>query len=216
MNEMLLTDERMDVELGDVTGSFATPVPRAKARSKSGTRMGLGAGGLGEEVLGEEDGGEDGEDEDEGNVTVSPDEVVNRRGGDGDEQEDENDEKTVMFNKRLFPSLFPYKPPSHSLCISSSPSTLTKLRPCPTLTRRLPRLRDLDRPRRTPIAVVTFWYTNSSKNGRTPAAADGKREHAYEAWGKWEVENQDYERCGENYRAFHSSLVVSGGASDED
>lgn len=67
-SEMLLTDERMDVELGDVTGSFATPLPRARSRTR------VGASGLGGGMLGEEDGSEEGE---EGNDTVSPDEVVN-------------------------------------------------------------------------------------------------------------------------------------------
>lgn len=109
MNEMLLTDERMDAELGDITGSFATPVP--KARSGSRTRMRSGLGG---EVRGEgEDGGED-----EGNATVSPNEVGDGRGRGGEEEEDGNDEKTVMYSKRPFTSLFSCTPtqskyPSH-------------------------------------------------------------------------------------------------------
>lgn len=166
MNDTLLTDERMDAELGDITGSFATPVPQA--RSKSRTRSGLG-----EEVLGEDEDGD--EDEDEGNATVSPNEVINGRGG--DEEEDGNDEKTVMYSKRPF-LLFSHalqhpKNPSHSH-MSTSSSTLTRLRTDLILTHPLPRLRDLDRPRR---ARLTTLCTDTS--GRT--AAHGEREHAYEA-----------------------------------
>lgn len=107
MNDTLLTDERMDAELGDITGSFATPVP--KARSKSRTRSGLG-----EEVLGEDEDGDD----DDGNATVSPDEVINGRGG--DEEEDGNDEKTVMYSKRPF-LLFSLQSIPHILITSVYP-----------------------------------------------------------------------------------------------
>lgn len=174
---LLLTDERMDVELGDVTGSFATPVPRARSR----TKMGVGASGLGGEVLGEKDG--DGE---EGNETVSPDEVGNGRGR-GEEQEDENEEegeKTVMFSKRThlsLPLLFRVSPstlylPFHRPFISPN----TRLGTHFEFSYTLPRFRNLLRPRR---ACITAFTTATS--GTT---AHGEREHAYEAW-KWEVED---------------------------
>lgn len=110
----MLTEGGMDAELGDVTGSFATPVPRARSRSKGSLRLGgSGLGGDGEGVREE--------DEEEEDVAALLDE------GRGDEQgsEDESDEKTVMFNQgSSFPLFFTH---SHALSLTIFPHTRPSL-----------------------------------------------------------------------------------------
>jgi hypothetical protein len=78
--EEMLTEGGMDAELGDVTGSFATPVPRARSRS-----LRLGGSGLSGDVDGD---GVREEDEEEEDVAALLDE------GRADEQglEDESSE----------------------------------------------------------------------------------------------------------------------------
>lgn len=113
-----MTEGGMDAELGDVTGSFATPVPRARSRS-----LRLGGSGLSGDVDGD---GVREEDEEEEDVAALLDE------GRADEQglEDESDDKTVMFSQR---SSFP-SPVTHSLTYSPfSTPTPTHILPLPPL-----------------------------------------------------------------------------------
>lgn len=122
MDEML-TDERVDIELGDVTSSFASPVPmRSRAGSRAGSMFGR-----------DEDG------EGEGDVTVGQDEAPNEQGReDADGAQDEDDEgeegeKTVILNKRLPTSSLPTipSPTTTSPSPSPAPAPATESEPAP-------------------------------------------------------------------------------------
>lgn len=153
----LLTDERMEAELGDVTASFTSPIPTN--RRNIFAEVGEGAG------------------DDDSDVTVQ-----RGQNGDGegvatvDEYEDEDEgEKTVILKKRLYSSIYSNYRRTITNCFANNSISIFVAhgRTISQLAQPLARIRNLLRSRRRRSRIATFAFSWQGNGVRT--ATDGER-----------------------------------------